>query len=148
MAKFLLKNHFLSVCNNMTVKQHINHWAIQKVCHLHNGIFIPLTCVTLSQFYFITSLVMLVLPTKNNKLWNKRKEVFFVYVAASTYCVISKEVESRVFRRNRIFRHTCLYKQPILTKYWNCINFVQILYSYLRYTDRPLDGFFCFCCCC
>ena len=65
-------------------------------------------------------------------------------MAASTYRVISKEVESRVFRRNRIFRHTCMYKQPILTKYWNCINFVQILYSYLRYTDRPLDGFFVF----
>ena len=32
-------SHFLSVCNNMTVKQHINHEAIQKVCQFYNGIF-------------------------------------------------------------------------------------------------------------
>ena len=32
-----------------------------------------------------------------------------------------------------IFRYTCMYKQPILTKYWNYNSFVQILYSTLRY---------------
>ena len=36
-AKFLLKGHFLSICNNMTAKQHTNHGAIQKVCQLHQG---------------------------------------------------------------------------------------------------------------
>ena len=35
-----------------------------------------------------------------------------------------------------------MYKQPILTKQRNCNNFVQILYSYLRHTDRLLDVFF------
>ena len=35
-----------------------------------------------------------------------------------------------------------MYKQFILTKQWNYNNFVQILYSYLRYTDRLLDEFF------
>ena len=33
-AKFLLRSHFLLVYNNMTIKQQINHGAIQKVCHL------------------------------------------------------------------------------------------------------------------
>ena len=36
----------------------------------------------------------------------------------------------------------CVYKQPILTKQWNDIIFVQILYSYLKYTNRLLDVFF------
>ena len=99
---------------------------------------IPKICVTLSQFYSITSIVLF---TKNNKLWNKRKNIF-VCMAASAYHVISKEVENWVFRHNCIFRHTCLYKQPILTKEWNYDNFVQILYSYLRYTNRLLDVFF------
>ena len=44
--------------------------------------------------------------------------------------------------RNRIFRHTCIYKQPIFTKQWNYNIFVQILYSYLSYTDRLLNMFF------
>ena len=35
--------------------------------------FIPLTCITLSQFYSVTCLVFF---TKSNKLWNDRKEDF------------------------------------------------------------------------
>ena len=38
MAKFLLRNHVLSICNDMTVKQQIKDGAIQKAYHLHNGI--------------------------------------------------------------------------------------------------------------
>ena len=63
-------------------------------------------------------------------------------MTASAYHVILKEVENRVFRHNRILRHTCIYKQPILTKWWNYNNFVQILYSYLKYTDTLLDVLF------
>ena len=37
-----------------------------------------------------------------------------------------------IFRRNRIFRHKCMHKQPILTKPWNYDICVQILYNYLR----------------
>ena len=37
-------------------------------------------------------------------------------MAASAYYVIQKEVENRVFRRNRIFAQTFMYEQPILTK--------------------------------
>ena len=48
----------------MTVKQHINHGAI----HLHNGIF---HFIDLSiDFSFSISLLF----TKNNELWNERKE--------------------------------------------------------------------------
>ena len=63
--------------------------------------------------------------------WEKRR--FFVYRAASPFHVISKEVENRIFRYNNIFRHTCIDKQPI---------FVQIFFSYLRYTDRLFDALF------
>ena len=47
-------------------------------------------------------------------------------MAALAYHVISNEAENRVFRHNRVFGYTCKYKQPRLTKYWNCSNFVQI----------------------
>ena len=47
-----------------------------------------------------------------------------------------------IFRRNRIFRHKCMYKQPMLTKQWNYDIFVQILYNYLRYTNGLLNVFF------
>ena len=70
--------------------------------------FIPLNCVTLSQFHSITSLVLF---TKSNKIWN-----IFVYMTASAYHLVSEEVENRVFRRNRIFRHIFMYKQPSLIK--------------------------------
>ena len=63
----------------------------------------------------------------------REKRRFLVYMATSAYHVISKGVE------NGVFRHTCMYKRPILTKYWNYNNFVEILCSYLRYTDRLLD---------
>ena len=44
------------------------------------------------------------------------KRGFFVYMATSAYHVISKEVENRIFRHNRIFIHKSMYKQPTLTK--------------------------------
>ena len=52
--------------------------------------------------------------------WEKRR--FFVYMAASAYHVILNEVENRVFRHNHILRHTCIYKQSILTKWWTVIS--------------------------
>ena len=99
-------------------------------------LFIPLTCATLYQFYCITTSVLF---TKNNKLWNKRKGYFFVYMATWAYDFISKEVENRIFRNNRILRHTCMYKQPIQTMKWNYKVFVQILYSYLRYNESDIQ---------
>ena len=67
-AKFLLRSHFLSMYNNMRLKQQINHGVIQKVSHLHNGIFHSASLFfTLCQFYSITSPVLL---TNSKKLWN------------------------------------------------------------------------------
>ena len=63
-------------------------------------------------------------------------------MAASAYHLISKDVENHLVRRNSIFRDTNIYKQFILTKQWNYHIFVQILYSYLRYTVRLLDVFY------
>ena len=70
--------------------------------------FILFTCVSLCQFCTITPLVLF---TNNNKVWNLRKN-FFVSLAASVHDVISKEVEKC------IFRHTCMYKLPILVMQW------------------------------
>ena len=62
-------------------------------------------------------------------------------MAASEYHFMSKKVENRIFRHNCFFRHTSIYKQPILTKWSNYNNFGQILYSHLRYTDKfPMIG--------
>ena len=55
-------------------------------------------------------------------------------MVVSAYHVVSEEVESH------IFRPTCMYKQPTLTKQWNYNIFVQILYSYFRYTGMPFLG--------
>ena len=92
--------------------------------------FIPFTSVSHCRFNSVTFPVLF---TKNNN---------FVHVAASVYHVISKEVENHIFRHNRIFRHTCMHKQLILTKQWNYNIFVEVLHSYLRYTDRLLDVVF------
>ena len=53
--------------------------------------------------------------------------MFFAYMAASSYHVISKEVENHIFKHNLMFRDTCMYKQPTLTKYF-------------RYTGRLFLG--------
>ena len=51
-ARFLLRSHVLSICNDMRVKHHINHGAIQKWCRLRNGIFHSInlcqSCITAS----------------------------------------------------------------------------------------------------
>ena len=47
----------------------------------------------------------------------------------------TKEGKKSHLETHRTFRHT-LHKQPTLTKWWNYNIFVQILYSYFRYTCR------------
>ena len=73
---------------------------------------IPLTCVTLCQFYFITSDVLF---TKNNKRMGMREKgmrekKIFLYMAPSAYHYISKDVESCVScvnRENRVNHVNC-----------------------------------------
>ena len=61
-------------------------------------------------------------------------------MAVPAYHVIQKEIENRVFKHNRIFRHTCrhtyMHKHPIQTKKQSYNKFLQILYRYLSYIDR------------
>ena len=97
--------------------------------------------ITLSHFFNVTLSPPLYYSLKLSTMeWKKRR--FLVWMAASAYHLISKDVENHLVRRNSIFRDTSIYKQFILTKQWNYHNFVQILYSYLRYTVRLLGVFF------
>ena len=112
----------------MTVKQHINYGAIQKVCHSHDGIFHSINrCHTFSILLYHLSCVIhlkqqtllyhlsCVIHLKQQTMEREKRRVF-LYMAASAYHVISKEVENCVFRHNHIFRRTFMYKQPILTR--------------------------------
>ena len=120
----------------MAIQQQINHGTIQKVCYLHNGIFIPFTCVTLCQIY---SFVSPILFTKNNKLWNEIKEVFFVDMATSGYYFLLKKVENRI-----LYNRICINKQFILTKQVELSRiFMQIFHSHLRYTGSWVCFSYC-----
>ena len=81
----------------MTVNQHINHEAIQKVFHLHNGIFHSINlCYTFSILLYHLQCVI----HKNNKLWNERKEdLLYIYGCFSV---------SRFIKGGR---KSCLYTQ-------------------------------------
>ena len=57
----------------MTIKPQINHGVIKKCVTCVTTFFIPFTYITLCEFYFYTSPVLL---TENKKLWNERKEDF------------------------------------------------------------------------
>ena len=60
----------------MTIKHLTNHEAIQKLCHMHRDIFNP---IRLYQSHFVIfTLTFPVLFTKNNNLWNERKEDYFL----------------------------------------------------------------------
>ena len=119
MTIFITRSHFLSIWNNMTKKQQINHEAIHKVRGLH------------------------LLLTKINELWSGRQE-HFLYVWLLHYITLYQRSRKSYFVHNCIFRSTCICKQSISTKQCNYNIFVQVLYSYLRYTDRLLDVFLLF----
>ena len=57
--------------------------------------------------------------------------IFFANMAVLAYHVISTEAEKHIFKHNWIFRHSCIYKQPTLTKLWNfhifCKYYIVIL---------------------
>ena len=130
----------------MRIKQQINHWTIQKVCQLHNDIF-----HSIHLFLFTTLPILLYhlsCVIKNNKLWDEKKKIFFVYKTISTYHVISKEVENRIFKHTCTFRHTYMCKKPRLTKWWNYYIFVFIILVELKYyiiiSDRLIGSWMCF----
>ena len=61
-------------------------------------------------------------------------KIFCIYGCFSVSRYIKGSRKS-IFRHNWIFRHSCMYKQPTLIKWWNYSISVQILYRYFRYTD-------------
>ena len=84
-AKFLLRSHFLSICNNMTVKQHSNTDPFKKYVTCIMAFFIPLTCVTLFQFYSITSVVF---SLKTTNYGMREEKIFCIYGCFSVSCYI------------------------------------------------------------
>ena len=61
-------------------------------------------------------------------------------MAESVDHVLSQEVGNCILRHN--FRHSCMYKQPMLSKQWNYNIFAQIFHSSLSYINRLLAVFF------
>ena len=113
-AKLLWIIHFLSIYN-IIKKQQINHGIIHVTCIM--AFFIPLTCVTLCQFFYVTSRI---LSTKITKY--ETEKVFCVY-GSSPYHLISKEVENCIFRHvhNRISFLVIIYlaAHPPLCYFWS-----------------------------
>ena len=87
-------------------------------------------------FTYVYPFISTVLLTKNNNLWNERKEEFLYIWLLQWITLCQNEVENCIFRQNRIFRLTFMYKQPMLTRKWNYNIFVQILHSSVRYTAQ------------
>ena len=118
----------------------MNYENIQKLCHLHNFIFDSIkTC------YILSVLLCHPPPVLITKITNFRMRVrkVVVYMDASAYQVIWKEVENRIFKHNCIFRHMCMYKQPIFISSviirFMCKHYIIYI---LRYTERLLNVFF------
>ena len=75
------------------------------------AVFIILTCVLIPPISHFLS-PPLCYPLKVTNYGMREKKIF---IAASAYHVILKEIEHRIFRHNRIFRHTYMYKKPVWT---------------------------------
>ena len=71
----------------------------------------------------------------------ERKEDFFVYISDSAYRIRSKEVENHIFRLNFIFRYTCMYQLPILTK---LLNYNVFCKYYIVISDTLIGCRLCF----
>ena len=98
--------------------------------------FSPFTRVTVCLFYSINTPVV---STKNSKLWNERKEEFCLYDCFSV-SRLSKDVENQIFRRSRVFRHTCIYKQPMLN---NNIEVEEIVWDTSLFLAATFLCYFC-----
>ena len=57
-------------------------------------------------------------------------------MAASVDQVMSKEVENRIFRHNRIFSYTCMYKHPC----WQSTKIITFLCKYYIVFSDTLIG--------
>ena len=94
LAKFLLKIHFLSAYKNMAIKQQIIHVAIQKVCHLHNGLFHSIPFDLWGHFFNFTLSPSLSYSLEMTNYRMKEKKVFSLYdcFSKSSYIKVGREL--------------------------------------------------------
>ena len=106
--------------------------------------FTPLTFVKLIKFFLSLPLSYSI---KTRSYGMKEKKIFCIYGWFSVSRYI-EEGRKSLCRRNWIYKHTCMYEQPTLTKQWNYSIFVNLLYSYFKYTNRLFLGCVLFVGCC
>ena len=125
MAKFLIRS---LISLNLKWYDNINSGLVKKYVTCIMVFFIQFHFVKFSQFYFTTPSVLFTKLYLETIDWMKRR--LFAYML----------LENNIFNQNWIFRPLYMYKQPTLTKQWKYNIFVQILYSYFRYTGRLFLG--------
>ena len=121
MAKFLIRS---LISLNLKWYDNINSGLVKKYVTCIMVFFIQFHFVKFSQFYFTTPSVLFTKLHLETIDWMKRR--LFAYML----------LENHIFNQNWIFRPLYMYKQPTLKKQWKYNIFVQILYSYFRYTGR------------
>ena len=99
---------------------------------------IPLTCVTLCQFYSITSRVLF---TKKNKLWNERKEVFltiWLLQFITLYQRKQKMVSSDKiqFLDMQVFIHNSYCQGNSLRSYFFVFLVFSLTFAYSGFTQK------------
>ena len=99
LAKILLSKHFLSMYTNVTVKQNYNHRAIQKVRHLHNGIFhsINLCCTFSILLYHLLLLFN----------YGMRKKKIFCTYGCFSICYIKRQKIVSLDTKTFLDKHLC-----------------------------------------
>ena len=141
MVTFVIKSHFLSIWNNITITQYnsINNGAIQIVCGLHKEFLLSHSPISHSASFTLSLFLCYSLKLTNCGM--RGKNIFCMYDCLVIPCYI-KGCTKLHYRHNRIFRHTCMCKKSILIKQCNYNIFLQVSNSYLRYTDTLLDVLF------
>ena len=90
-AKFLIRSHFLSIWNNMAIKNKLNIGPFKKYVTYIMTFFTSFNFVTLRQLYFIIFPALLTKLHQETIQWETRR--FFAYMSPSLYHVRSTEVE-------------------------------------------------------
>ena len=95
--------------------------------------FTPFNFVKLCQFYCTTSPVSFTKLPQETIEWEGK--IFFPYMAASAYHVISTKVENHIFKHDWIFRHAFL-NNPL----WQCSGILIFLCKYYIVVSDTLIG--------
>ena len=110
----------------------------KKYAFCIKAFFIPFTYITLCQFYSITSIT----TKKQTMEWEKRG--IFVCLSASTYHVISKELENCIMNTIAFLdAHVC-----VNSPYWQNIGIITFFCKYyIVVSDTLIGSCMCFSCC-